>query len=202
MRVAVPQVAVLFARADSVYKSIRCADVYDEARDARKYPGGLPVVAHPPCRAWGCLRAFAKPKPHEKELARFAVRQIRRYGGVLEHPEKSTLWPDQGLPKPGLHNDDYGGWTLQVDQFHFGHKAQKRSWFYIVGCSYSRLPPIPFREGKATHFVTQPPVTKMRGRRRVKGDPDWKPELLKWEREVTPTALALWLVETAKLCHR
>ena len=45
------QVAVLFARADSIYKTLPGCDVYDIKRDARTWPGGCPVVAHPPCRA-------------------------------------------------------------------------------------------------------------------------------------------------------
>jgi len=43
-------VAVLFARADSIYKSLPDCDVYDIERDARTYDGPWPVVAHPPCR--------------------------------------------------------------------------------------------------------------------------------------------------------
>lgn len=46
-------VAVLFARSDSVYKSIPGCDVWDINRDARNWKGGAPIVAHPPCRAWG-----------------------------------------------------------------------------------------------------------------------------------------------------
>jgi len=53
-------VAVLFARADSHYKALPGVDVWDEARDARKWPGGAPLVAHPPCRLWAKLRQFAK----------------------------------------------------------------------------------------------------------------------------------------------
>lgn len=54
-------VAVLFARQDSTYKALSGVDVYDIDRDARTFQGGMPVVAHPPCRAWGRLRAFANP---------------------------------------------------------------------------------------------------------------------------------------------
>ena len=79
------KIAILFARSDSIYHQLD-ADVWDEDRDARQFPGGVQVVAHPPCRAWGRLRRFAKPAPHEKDLARFAVAQVRRWGGVLEHP--------------------------------------------------------------------------------------------------------------------
>ncbi len=56
-------VAVLFARADSHYKALQGVEVYDMERDARTYDGPWPVVAHPPCRAWGRLRQFANPRP-------------------------------------------------------------------------------------------------------------------------------------------
>lgn len=93
-------VAVLFARADSVYKTLPGCDVYDMERDARIYDGPHPVVAHPPCRSWGRLRAFASPRPDERNLARLAVAMVREFGGVLEHPAGSTLWAAQSLPPP------------------------------------------------------------------------------------------------------
>jgi hypothetical protein len=87
-------VAVLFARSVSVYKTLPGVDVWDEARDARWWPGGGPVVAHPPCRLWAKLRQFAKARDPvmERQLAIDAVRRVQRYGGVLEHPAESTLW--------------------------------------------------------------------------------------------------------------
>lgn len=74
------QVAVLFARADSVYKTMPGTDVWDMERDARRWPGGAPVVAHPPCRAWASLRHHAKPRPDEKGLALFAIESVRPLG--------------------------------------------------------------------------------------------------------------------------
>jgi hypothetical protein len=44
------------------------------------------------------LRHFAKPRADEKNLARLAVALVREFGGVLEHPANSTLWPAQKLP--------------------------------------------------------------------------------------------------------
>lgn len=90
-------VAALFVRADSIYKTMPGVDAWDIERDARKWPGGCPVVAHPPCRAWGRLRQFAKPRPDEKDLAPWAVEKVRRWGGVLEHPANSSLWIACGL---------------------------------------------------------------------------------------------------------
>ena len=102
------KVAVLFARQDSIYKRIAGCDVYDMDRDARTYDGPLPVVAHPPCRAWGRLRRFANPRPDERNIARLAVALVREFGGVLEHPAGSLLWPSQRLPLPGQ-RDSWGG---------------------------------------------------------------------------------------------
>lgn len=41
-------VAALFVRADSIYKTMPDVDAWDIERDARRWPGGCPVVAHPP----------------------------------------------------------------------------------------------------------------------------------------------------------
>lgn len=135
-------VVVLFARADSIYKSMPGLDVWDMARDARKFRGAGPVVAHPPCRAWGCLRAMAKPRPDEKDLALYAVNQVRLNGGVLEHPAGSTLWPVAKLPEPG-DRDAWGGFTIVVPQFWWGHQANKATRLYICGCGPGDLPPVP-----------------------------------------------------------
>jgi hypothetical protein len=180
-------VAILFARADSTYKDLPDCDVWDAERDARLWHGGCPVVAHPPCRAWGRLRHFAKPRPDEKALALWAVEQVRKFGGVLEHPASSTLWPAAGLPAPN-ERDLWGGWTLPIHQHHFGHRAEKKTFLYIVGCDPASIPPLPYRMDEPTHVVQ---TTKRNGGR---------PHITKAEREHTPPELALWLVELAASC--
>lgn len=183
------QVAVLFARADSIYKSIPGCDVWDMGRDARKWPGGAPIVGHPPCRAWGGLRHFAKPRPDEKALATWCVDQIRIEGGVLEHPAGSTLWAAKGLPEPNS-KDAWGGFTIIAPQFWWGHLADKATRFYICGLNHRDLPAVPFVLGEAPRTMNG--VTK---EKLARGS---KPELLKKDREKTPEALARWLVELAR----
>ncbi|MBR8201658.1 hypothetical protein [Burkholderia vietnamiensis] len=185
------QIAVLFARVDSIYKTLPGCDVWDIERDARKWPGGASVVAHPPCRAWGRLSHMAKPRPDEKDLARWAVDQVRREGGVLEHPKGSALWADQRLPAPGQ-RDAFGGWTLPIFQMWFGHRAEKATLLYIVGCDPLDVPTIPFVMGEATHTIAS-----SHRRQRMR----FRPEVTKAEREHTPLALAEWLVELARRCR-
>jgi hypothetical protein len=95
---------------------------------------------------------MSRPKDGERELAFFAVEVVRAYGGVLEHPARSKLWPEYKLPRPG-HTDSFGGFTLPVDQHWFGHRAKKATFLYIVGTSPKDLPPIPLRAEKETEYA-------------------------------------------------
>ncbi len=186
-------VAVLFARADSIYKTLPGCDVWDIERDARKWPGGCPVVAHPPCRAWGQLAHMAKPRPDEKELALWAVQQVRESGGVLEHPSASKLWLVVGLPEPG-ERDAWGGFTVTAPQFWWGHLAEKATRFYVCGCEPKDVPPLPFVLGEAPRTMDSTSKAKVSAGLQKK-------ELLKKDREKTPPALAEWLVDLARRCN-
>jgi hypothetical protein len=182
-------IAVLFARRDSVYKSFSMCDVFDFDRDARTWPGGSPVIAHPPCRAWGRLRHFAKPKVGERQLALFAVVAVQKFGGVLEHPEWSSLWGTAGLPLPGRGRDAKGGWTLPVSQKWWGHRAEKKTWLYIVGCEPAAVPPFPLSLADADFVISS----------RKRGE-EARPCVTKAERERTPPEFARWLVSLAERC--
>ncbi len=189
-------VAVLFAREDSHYKTLPQCDVYDMARDARTYDGPHPVVAHPPCRAWGRLKHMANPRPDEKNLARLSVALVREFGGVIEHPARSGLWAAQGLPYPG-ERDKCGGWTLPIAQHWWGHNAEKKTWLYIVGCEPSEIPEMPMVLGVAPMVVGNGSTNHPQ-----RGDPGWRPEIPRSEREHTPPELAQWLVDLAERCKR
>jgi hypothetical protein len=186
-------ITVLFTRSDSIYKSLGC-DTYDINRDARSYAGDRAVIAHPPCRAWGRLKAMAKPRPDEKELARFAVKIIQKNGGVLEHPQDSSLWKDQALPEPGSGNlfaKAGEGFSIKVNQFDFGHKAIKGTWLYINGMAPDQLPTYDRATGEPAFCVQRGKYTKW-----------WIREITKKEREATPEAFALYLIEIVKIIEQ
>lgn len=192
-RLVVPFVAALFTRRDSIYRTMAGVDVWDIERDALNYADSLPVVAHPPCRAWGGLAHMANPRPGEKELALWAVAKIREVGGVLEHPIASKLWPAASLPEPG-ERDTHGGFTVEAQQYWWGHPAAKWTRFYICGCEPAEIPPIPFRDGR-------PPKVVSTGHGLRLGHPNFRSRCSDKEREATPPALAEWLVAVADICR-
>lgn len=181
-------VTILFVRVDSPYKTMEGVDCYDSERNALTFSGSSPVVAHPPCRAWGVLSHMAKPREGERELALWAVDVVRRNGGVLEHPHGSRLWKEKPLPHAGEFPDEFGGFTVEIDQYWFGHVANKPTKLYICGCQQADLPEIPFKSGKAEKSMTgQVPGTR---------------RCTQYEREYTPPLLREWLVRVAMMCSK
>ena len=192
-------VAALYVRRDSIYKDMG-VDCWDFERDARDWPGGMPCIAHPPCRAWGVLSHMASPRPGEHHCARIAVWQIRENGGVLEHPKGSKLWKDQSLPEPG-ERDRWGGWTMIVPQRWWGHPMMKETRLYILGCEPRDVPEVPYTMEPATHAMGGkwlPDIKKRLGRDGVIREDARAGKV----REGTPPAFAAWLVELARKCHR
>lgn len=146
--------AVLFARPDSNYKLLSGLDVYDTKRDALTWIGDLPVITHPPYEQWSRLRRFSRIDPYSKSMAYFALDQVRRNGGVLEHPAFSSLWPEANLPSHGSF-DAYSGWTLPIKQYWFGNPTDKSSFLYIVGIHPQEIPTIPYPLGnRSKHTLT------------------------------------------------
>lgn len=134
-------VAALFVETDGCYFGLPDVDPWDEPRDARKYPGPYPVVAHPPCQRWGRFWHGSTRKPHQFKLGDdagcfvAALSAVRQWGGVLEHPADSHAWAFHGLSRPqrggGWHRaDEHGGMTCYVEQGHYGHMARKGTWLY------------------------------------------------------------------------
>jgi hypothetical protein len=135
--------AALFVQADGIYFGLPNVDPWDVSRDARKYQGPHPVVAHPPCARWGNYW-FGSPSKEERFTLgddggcfESALESVRKFGGVLEHPRGSRAWRHYGLIDPirggWMPADMLGGWTCCVDQGNYGHRAQKSSWLYLFG---------------------------------------------------------------------
>ena len=142
-------VAALYVDPRGPYPSMPGVECWDEQRDARLYAGPHPVVAHPPCGPWGAFkwRCYLQPA----DLGPLAVEQVRRWGGVLEHPKASGLWPHCALPKPGELPDVAGGRCIEVNQVDWGHACAKPTWLYLVGCHPERYPRT--APGKPTHGI-------------------------------------------------
>jgi hypothetical protein len=177
-----PPVAALYVdTARGPYQSIPGVDCWGIERDATQYAGPWPVVAHPPCGHWGRYFYRAHDDGHTGPIA---VDQVRRWGGVLEHPRASRLWTHCGLPRPGDLPDEWGGWSAEIEQGDWGHRAQKPTWIYVVGAG--SLPPMPPRR--------PPPVRTGRARGVLE-------VMSKAQRHLTPPAFAAWLVEIAARCQ-
>lgn len=143
-------VAALFVDAGGCYAGLPDVDPWPEARDARTYRGPHPVVAHPPCQRWGRYWGGApKTWPRLKKgddggCFAAALASVRKFGGVLEHPEGSHAWRAFGLNLPphdgGWVNADFeGGWTCCVEQGWYGHRARKATWLYACGVELPSL---------------------------------------------------------------
>lgn len=147
-------VAALFVQTNGCYFGLANVDPWDIKRDARRYAGPWPVVAHPPCERWGRYWGGG-PMLHGTESQRIlgdddgcfeaALESVRKFGGVLEHPEGSHAWRAFGLNLPpragGWINADFdGGWTCCVEQGAYGHTARKATWLLAYGVALEDLP--------------------------------------------------------------
>ena len=144
-------VAALFVARNGVYFGMPDVEPWDMEADARLYAGPYPVVAHPPCERWGRYWSggpnLASPRKKlgaDDGCFAAALAAVRRFDGVLEHPEASHAWTAFGLNKPPKDGrwvvaDWQGGWTCCVEQGHYGHAARKAAWLYAVGCELPDL---------------------------------------------------------------
>ncbi len=138
-------ISALFVEQEGVYFGLHDVDPWDINRDARLYNGKSPVVAHPPCQLWGKMAIVnykrwggEHNKPGNDGGCFFsALDNVRRCGGVLEHPQGSYAWKRFNLDKPIKENwiqcSDGIGWVCCVWQSAYGHLANKATWLYYVG---------------------------------------------------------------------
>ena len=143
-------IAALYVEPGGAYWGLPGVDPWDASRDARLYAGPWPVVAHPPCQRWGRYWAggpsarVPRLKGDDGGCFAAALAAVRRWGGVLEHPEGSHAWRAFHLNTPPrwggwVMADWQGGWTCCVEQGAYGHKARKATWLYACGVDLPSL---------------------------------------------------------------
>lgn len=136
-------IAALYVRAGGPYFDLPGVDPWDIERDARKYDGPHPVVAHPPCNRW-CQLAFMNWKRYgsfdplsvhavgnDDGCFSAAYDSVLAWGGVLEHPAYSYAWRAFDLQRPrrgSWQRCPDGTWATEVSQIAYGHPARKRTW--------------------------------------------------------------------------
>ena len=201
--------AALFVQPDGCYANLPFVDAWPESRDARRYDGNLPVVAHPPCQLWGNLAAV-NYKRYGGEHNRpgndggcfaAAVAHVRRCGGVLEHPRSSKAFAAHDITPPqgmGWQRAFCGGWVCEVWQSAYGHLANKATWLYY----YGQNPPmeLDWRRIVGTHQVAYPPKEGTASRNSK------KPALTRKQANATPepfrdAMIALSLHANAEVCQ-
>ena len=144
------KVAALFVMKNGPYWGLPDVDPWDIDRDARLYRGPYPVVCHSPCERWGRYWSggpsarVRREKGDDAGCFAAALAAVRRYGGVLEHPEASWAWRFFGIvtpPRSGgwVASGDGIGWTCCVEQGHYGHRARKATWLYAAHCALPSL---------------------------------------------------------------
>ena len=191
-------ITALFVQADGCYFGLNNIDPWDIKRDARKYTGKNTVIAHPPCQKWGKLARvnYARwggdhNKPEQDEgCFESALNNVNKCGGVLEHPAQTYAWERYGLVKPirGQWTQSGCGWTCEVWQSAYGHRANKATWLYYVGknkpfdLNWDRI--------KGTHQI---------GFQDKRGKSKNKPTLNKKESNATPEEFRIMLIKLALL---
>lgn len=210
-RILMP-IAALYVETDGCYFGLPGVDPWDEARDARKYAGPYPVVAHPPCQRWGKYWAGSPlviartgkrlVKGDDGGCFAHALHQVRTYGGVLKHPENSHAWAHFGLNRPperGWAADFDGGWTCRVDQGRYGHWASKPTWLYAVGVD------LPILDWERVAFDPDPEVIARHGMAKARriGQLAWKGGGSHTAvRSATPEPFRDLLLSIARSAHR
>lgn len=209
-------IAALFVETRGIYAALGC-DVWGGHvergqlvidRDARAYPGPLPGVYHPPCERWGRYWSGGPSVKVRRKLGddggcfAAALASVRRWGGVIEHPEASHAWRHFGLRKPPqsggwVEADDLGGLTCCVAQGHYGHRAQKLTWLYAFGLDH----PPDLIWGRCPGRGRLEPGFHSRAERQA-ASPERRlvKRLTDYERRATPRPFAELLIRIASTC--
>lgn len=208
-------IAALYVERGGVYDGLPGVDLWDKVRDARLYAGPWPAVAHPPCERWGKYwfgspamagRGVRLKKGDDAGCFAAAIAAVRKFGGVLEHPEGSAAWAAFGLAMPvksgGWHAaGDFIGWTCSVEQGHYGHPAHKPTWLYAAGIP--ELPSLLWGRSSVRGRIEESFRTAASARAQ-RSRPDYRPvkRISPYERIATPIPFRDVLIDMAKSARR
>lgn len=191
------KISALYVQDGGAYFGLEGVDPWPLERDARKYGGPHPVVAHPPCQLWGSLAAanysrwggeHNRPGNDGGTFAA-ALAAVTKWGGVLEHPAATRAWAAHGLARPlsiGWQRE-FHGWICEVWQSAYGHRANKATWLFYSG----QLPPFALR-------WERPVGTHQVGFQDRRGKDANKPTLSKGEANATPQEFRDELIRLAR----
>lgn len=158
------EVAALFVQSGGAYFGLSFVDPWDEPRDARKYLGPHPVVAHPPCSRWCKPLAKVNQTRYGHKIGddggcfKKALMAVLSWGGVLEHPANSYAWDEFDLVKPSRGMWKQGEaytvpyWVTEVSQSAYGHPARKNTWLLYRG--NADPPALDWSDPKGTHLTS------------------------------------------------
>lgn len=143
-------IAALYVMTHGPYFGVAGVDPYDIRRNALRYNGPWPVIAHSPCQRWGRYWSGGPSAKVKRKLGddggmfAHALSCVRRFGGILEHPEASHAFAHYELPIPKWSGgwtapDRFGGRSCCVAQGNYGHLARKMTWLYAVGIEFKEL---------------------------------------------------------------
>lgn len=190
-------IAAIFVQTDGCYFSVDGIDPWDVERDARKYNGPHPVIAHPPCQLWGAMANVNYARwggEHNRPgndggCFESALSSVNNFGGVLEHPAKTRAWERYGLLKPikGQWSRSGKGWVCEVWQSAYGHRANKATWLYCV--SFHKPRDLIWDRPTGSHQV---------GHQDQRGKARNKPTLSKKEANATPILFRNELIRLAQ----
>lgn len=203
-------IAALYVHPRGPYVGRPDVDPWMEDRDARRYRGPHPVVAHPPCARWGRYWSGGPSARERRKLGDDggcflrALIAVCRWGGVLEHPEASHAWPEYGLVKPPRRGGwvpagHLGGWTCCVEQGHYGHRARKATWLFAHGMPREALPELAWGPSEATLRMDLDFHSAEERRRAIRTGATQR--MSKVERALTPPAFAGVLIGIARLAR-
>lgn len=205
-------VAALFVDAKGIYPELLGRDACycndgtypGHTDDARLYCIDKPVVCHSPCQLW-CNMAAVNWKRYRRQRPAWypggddsgcfasALANVRRCGGVLEHPSGSHAWEAHGLLSPKTHwfgwaeNGPRGEWVCEVWQHAYGHGARKRTWLFYCG----KRPPFELNWERNSETITH----------HIGHDAKWRTDKIRLEKKAasaTPRAFAEELIRLAE----